>query len=140
MCIELPRAAAQLWAVLFASLPSAEHWSSALTLPPQQLEVLHDKQLVYNSTVAWHKGDKEASCHISALTRVFVGHTYTIRVSESDAVHPLALPFVVDEGEKIAELPLRRKFFNLIVTLRSRDELPLPYGIKVPNTISPHTP
>ncbi|KAL1508415.1 hypothetical protein AB1Y20_004524 [Prymnesium parvum] len=131
LCIELPRAAAQLWAVLFASLPSAEHWSSALTLPPQQLEVLHDKQLVYNSTVAWHKGDKEASCHISALTRVFVGHTYTIRVSESDAVHPLALPFVVDEGEKIAELPLRRKFFNLIVTLRSRDELPLPYGIKV---------
>ena len=131
LSIELARASAQLRAHVFVQPPSEGHWSTALTLPPQQLEVVHEKQLVQNSTVAWHPGVRDAIVHISALTKVFVGHTYTIRVAESDSVLPVALPVIVDEGEAIAELPLRRKSFDLTVTLRSREELPLPYGIKV---------
>ena len=83
--------------------------------------MVHEKQLVQNSTVAWHPGVRDAIVHISALTKVFVGHTYTIRVAESDSVLPVALPVIADEGEAIAELPLRRKSFDLTVTLRSRE-------------------
>lgn len=100
-------------------------------MPPQQLELLSDRQLVHSTTIAWMPGSREAVCNLSKLTRIFIGRQYTIRVVDSDTVHPLAKVVIPNEGETIAELPVHRRSYSLTATLRSRDELPLPLGIKV---------
>ena len=129
--IDLSRASAQVKARAFPLLPAVEHWSKELTMQPQTLEVHHNRQLVATTSIAWAPGATDLVTPISGLTPIFLGHTYTLKVVQSASVDELVVSLVGEQAAQIVDLPLRRRSFPLAVTLRSRQELPLPYGIKV---------
>ena len=125
------RATSDVQARLFPLLPKPNHWSRALNLPPQQLEVLHNSRVLASTSLAWARGATDLRQSISKMVDIFVGHTYTLRVLESPSVQGLSVPLVAEEGAQQINLPLRRRFFSALVTVKSKQELPLPYGIAV---------
>ena len=127
----LSRAASEVGGRVFPLLPAQDHWSKALTLPPQQLEIVEGHRVLASTSLAWARGATDLHCPLSRLTPIYVGHTYVVRVLESPSVQALSMQLVAEEAAMTLDLPLRRRSFAATVVLSSKQELPLPYGIKV---------
>ena len=129
--LELGRALGELSVRLFPARLGTEHWAARLPLPPQQLEVLQGGQLVATHTVTWPRDAPEAVADLSTLASLFIGQLYDIRVVESAAVLPVRLQCAIEPMPQLLPLPLSRVWHRARVTLRSRQELPLPFGVRV---------
>jgi hypothetical protein len=135
------RRVSDVTARLFPLLPRPNHWSRVLSLPPQQLEVLHNSRLIASQHLAWARNATDLHLPISksitpdgyamGMADIFFGHTYTLRVLESASVQPLTVQLVAEESTQQINLPLRRRFYCATVTIKSKQQLPLPYGITV---------
>ena len=129
--LNLGRATGELSVRLFPARLGTDHWAANLPLPPQQLEVLQTGQLVASTTVTWLANQPNVVSKLSALASLFVGQQYTVRVIESESVLPVTLPVAVEHYAQELPLPLSRVWKRARVTLRSRQELPIPFGVRV---------
>ena len=129
--LELGRALGELSVRLFPARLGTEHWAARLPLPPQQLELLQGGHLVATHTVTWPRDAPEAVADLSTLASLYIGQLYDIRVVESAAVLPVRLQCAIEPMPQLLPLPLSRVWHRARVTLRSRQELPLPFGVRV---------
>ena len=129
--LELGRALGELSVRLFPARLGTEHWAARLPLPPQQLEVLQAGQLVATHMVTWPRDMPEAVADLSTLANLYIGQLYDIRVVESTAVLPVRLQATIEHIPQLLPLPLSRVWHRARVTLRSRQELPVPFGVRV---------
>ena len=129
--LDLSRSSAEVKARVFPLLPASGHWSRALSMEPQHLEIHHNRQLVASTPLSWARGVSDLHVLLSRLTPIFMGHTYTLKVPESSTVEPLAISLVGEQASQLVDVPLRRRSYAAHVTLKSKDELPLPPGIRV---------
>ncbi len=129
--LQLGRATGELSVRLFPARFGTDHWAAKLPLPPQQLEVLQQGQLVATTTVQWLHATPERIIELSTLASLFVGQQYTVRVAQSDSVLPVNLQAVIEHIPQLLPMPLPRVWHCAHVTLRSRQELPIPFGVRV---------
>ena len=129
--LNLGRATGELSVRLFPARLGTDHWAANLPLPPQQLEVVQTGQLVASTTITWQPNQPSVVSKLSALASLFVGQQYTVRVVESESVLPVTLPVAVEHYAQELPLPLSRVWKRARVTLRSRQELPIPFGVRV---------
>jgi hypothetical protein len=118
----------------------AEHWAAQLPLPPITLDVLHEyaasrfanaaAQLAGSTTVQLAPSGG-TTVDISSFARLFSGQPYLLRVFESAQLQPAELRVLGADGPQAVNLTLRRLWRRVRVTLRSAQELPLPYGLRV---------
>ena len=116
------------------------HWSASLPLPPLTLDVLHAcdsgrfansaMQLAGSTTVVLPPGS-EALCSIASFARVFSGQSYLLRVFDSAHVQPAEVTVTGADEPQSVVMRLRRLWRRVRVILRSAQELPLPYGLRV---------
>jgi hypothetical protein len=59
------RRVSDVTARLFPLLPRPNHWSRVLSLPPQQLEVLHNSRLIASQSLAWARNATDLHLPIS---------------------------------------------------------------------------
>ena len=69
------------------------HVSQALTLPPQQLEVYRERQLLKSVSLAWRAGATDLMLTLSEIVPIFTGHGYAPHFPWWPRGMPSSLPF-----------------------------------------------
>ena len=156
--ITLTRASADVSVKLYADKAESNHWSSKLLYesisPRLILELLLDRTRrsaasprrrwatrsppptpppsSRGSSADWSGGKTELLQHLSKHAKLYVGQQYTLRIADSPfaTADPLALS-TEDWGGRPVPLAVRRIWHKAHVTLHTKQELPIPFGLQM---------
>ena len=88
--------------------------------------------LVARIELDWSGGKAELLQHLSKHAKLYVGQQYTLRIADSPfaTADPLALS-TEDWGGRPVPLAVRRIWHKAHVTLHTKQELPIPFGLQM---------